>query len=188
MSEYTSYSLIVSPLQIEKAFLQLNQPLRKYRMYDSQSARPYFLTAWQYWLGIAKPKNVFRSTLNFCIKLLWNFKNFLFNKFSTDWLTIWLMHADKHNSITAKAIGLISSLLNVTSSWDVPFRQPLQLQCLYHGSTKAYLCSFFSFFLLSPLPHRWRFVVAPLHGFMGDLVIAEVFNTLSFCLNHSVNF
>ena len=40
-----------------------------------------FLTVWEYWLGIAKPKDVFRSTLNLCIKLLWNFKNFLFNRF-----------------------------------------------------------------------------------------------------------
>ena len=34
-----------------------------------------------------------------------------------------------------------------------------------------------------------KFVVAPLCGFMEDLVtavIAEVFNTLSFCLKHSV--
>ena len=41
----------------------------------------YFLTVGQYWLGITKPKNVFRSTLNLCIKLLCNFKNFLFNRF-----------------------------------------------------------------------------------------------------------
>ena len=48
------------------------------------------------------------------------------------------MPSDKRNSINAKAIGLISSLFNVASSWKVPFRQVLQLQCLYHGSTKAY--------------------------------------------------
>ena len=30
----------------------------------------YFLSAWQHWLGIAQPKNVFGSTLNLCIKLL----------------------------------------------------------------------------------------------------------------------
>jgi len=43
---------------------------------------------------------------------------------------------------------------------------------------------------LSPLPRRWRFVVAPFHGFTEDLVtaaIAEVFITLSFSLKHSVN-
>jgi len=147
----------------------------------------YFLIAWQHWLGIAKPINVFRSTLNLCIKLLWNFKNFLFNRFFywlTDWLTIWLMPSGKRNSITATTMGSISSLFNVASSWDVPFRQLLQLQCSYHGSIKTYLCSPF----LSPLPRRWRFVVAPLRGFMEDLVtavIAEVFNTLS--LIRSVN-
>ena len=40
-----------------------------------KSAKYYFPTAWQHWLGIAKPKNV---TLNLCVKLL---KNFLFNRF-----------------------------------------------------------------------------------------------------------
>ena len=91
------------------------------------------------------------------------------------------MPSDKRNSITTKAISLISSLFNVASSQDVPFCQPLQIQCSYHGSTKAYLCSPF----LSPLLRRWQFVVAPLRGFTEDLVnavIAEVFNTLSFCL------
>ena len=29
----------------------------------------YFLTVKKYWLGIAKPKNVFRSTLNPSIKI-----------------------------------------------------------------------------------------------------------------------
>ena len=50
---------------------------------------------------------------------------------------------------------------------------------------KSYLCSPF----LSSLPCRWRFAVALLCGFMEDLktaVIAEVFNTLSFCLKCSV--
>jgi len=28
----------------------------------------YFLTVWEYWLGMAKPKNVFRSILNPSIK------------------------------------------------------------------------------------------------------------------------
>jgi len=114
------------------------------------------------------------------INLLRNFKNSYLTDFSADWLTIWLMSSDKRNSITAKAIGLISSLFNIASSWDVPFRQPLQLQCSYHDSTKTYLCSPF----LSPLPRRWRFVVAPLCGFMEDLVtavIAKVLLLISFC-------
>ena len=147
-----------------------------------------FVTAWQHWLDIAKPKNVFRSTLNLFIKLLWNFKNFLFNRFFywlTIWLTDYLMPSDKHNSITTRAMGLISSLFNVASSRDVPFCQPLQLQYSHHGSTKAYLCSWF----LSTLPHKWWFVIAPLHGFVEGLVIAliaEVFNSLSFSLKSSL--
>ena len=145
-----------------------------------------FVTAWQHWLDIAKPKNVFRSTL---IKLLRNFKNFLFNRFFTDWLSDYLidclMPSDKCNSITTRAMDLISSLFNVILSRDVPFHQLLQLQYLHHGSTKTYLCSWF----LSPLPHRWRFMVAPLHGFVEDLVIAliaEVFNSLSFSSKRSL--
>jgi len=37
------------------------------------------------------------------------------------------MPSDKRNWIMAKATGLISSLFNVASSRDVPFRQPQQL-------------------------------------------------------------
>jgi len=36
------------------------------------------------------------------------------------------MPSEKHNSIMAKATGLISSLFNVASSGDVPFHQPQQ--------------------------------------------------------------
>ena len=45
------------------------------------------------------------------------------------------MPSDKHNSRTAWARDLISSLINVASSRDVPFHQPQQLQCLHHGAT-----------------------------------------------------
>ena len=48
------------------------------------------------------------------------------------------MPSNKRNSIMAIATGLISSLFNVASSRDVPFRQP---QCSHHGFTKNYLCS-----------------------------------------------
>ena len=116
----------------------------------------------KYRLGIAKLKNFFRSFLTHSKNLWHNFKNVLFSwifYWLTDWLTNWLtdwltpllMPSDKHNSITAIATALISSLFNVTLSRNVPFRQPQQLQCLHHGSTKAYLC----FPFLSPLPHRW---------------------------------
>ena len=103
-----------------------------------------FVTAEQHWLGTAKPKNVFRSTLTLCTKLLWNFKSFLFSRifcWRTIWLTIWLIASDKHSSEMAKTTGLIFSLILVTLLRDGPFRQSQQLQCLYHGSTKAYLCS-----------------------------------------------
>jgi len=45
------------------------------------------------------------------------------------------MPLDKHNSRTARARDLISSLINVASSWDVPFHQWQELQCLHHGAT-----------------------------------------------------
>ena len=43
------------------------------------------------------------------------------------------MPSDKHNSITAKAMGLIFILFNVNSFGDMPFRQPKQLQHLHHA-------------------------------------------------------
>ena len=55
-------------------------------------------------------------------------------------LTDYLMPSDKRNLITTWAMGSISSLFKVTSSRDVPFRQPLQLQYSHRGSTKAYPC------------------------------------------------
>jgi len=121
------------------------------------------------------------------------FKISYLTDFSTDWLTIWLtiwlMPSDKCNSITAKAIGLISSLFNVTSSQDVPFANCCSFNAhimVLPKLTFVLLCSWFLF----PLLCRWRFVVALLRGFMEDLVtevIAEVFNTLFFCLNRFVN-
>jgi len=71
--------------------------------------------------------------------------------------------------------GLISSLILVASSRDVPFHQLQQIQCLHHGSTKANLC-------LHILFCPTVFAVAPHQGFMEDLVIAviaEVFLMLS---------
>ena len=51
-----------------------------------------------------------------------------------------LMPSDKHKLRTARAKYLISSLINVASSQDVPFHQLQQLQCLHHGTTIEPLC------------------------------------------------
>ena len=59
----------------------------------------------------------------------------LLTDWPTDWLTYLLTPSDKHNSRTAWARDLISSLINVASSWDLSFHQPQQLQCLHHGTT-----------------------------------------------------
>jgi len=45
----------------------------------------YFLTVWEYWLGIAKLKNVFRSILNPSIKIVMKILKILYlADFSTD--------------------------------------------------------------------------------------------------------
>ena len=41
------------------------------------------------------------------------------------------MPSDKHNSITAKATGLIFSLFDVASARQVPFGIPQYVQCLF---------------------------------------------------------
>jgi len=64
-------------------------------------------------------------------------------------LTDYLMPLDKSNAITAKTTGLISLLFYVTLSWDEPFFQLQQLQCLYCEGL-----SLFSFVLQSFLHYR----------------------------------
>ena len=56
-------------------------------------------------------------------------------------LTYSQMPSDKHNSRTTQAIDLISSLINIALSRDVPFHQLQQLQCLHHGATYIPLCA-----------------------------------------------
>ena len=45
------------------------------------------------------------------------------------------MPSDKHNSITAKAMGLIFSLFVIASAQEVPFGIPQYIQCILHGLT-----------------------------------------------------
>ena len=66
------------------------------------------------------------------------------------------MPSGKHNSITAKAMGMIFSLFGVASSRDVPFGILQYVQCTHHGLTFVLLCVPFPF-ADSP---RCRFVVA----------------------------
>ena len=120
----------------------------------------YCVTSRQDWLGIVKPKNVFRSTINPSTKLIWNF----LTKFSTDgptdqlnnWLTCLLMLSDKHNSILA----IYSYRLDFFA-----VRYSFALRCVFLSTTAANVCIMvlpkLTFGLLcvpffSPLPHRWR--------------------------------
>jgi len=45
------------------------------------------------------------------------------------------MPSAKHNSIMERAMGLISSLLDIASSREMPFHQPQQLHSKHHGAT-----------------------------------------------------
>ena len=66
------------------------------------------------------------------------------------------MPSDKHNLRTGGARGLISSLINVASSQDVPFHQPQLLQRLHQDATFVpFDLPFFS----SQPRIRWQFVV-----------------------------
>ena len=47
------------------------------------------------------------------------------------------MPSDKHNSITAKATGLIFSLIDVALAQEVPFGMPQYVQCILHGLTSV---------------------------------------------------
>jgi len=47
------------------------------------------------------------------------------------------MPSDSRNSTMAKATGLIFSLFNVASAWEVPFAMPLYIQCILNGFTRA---------------------------------------------------
>ena len=78
----------------------------------------------------------------------------------------------------------ISSLQNIALSWDVPFANCSSFNAHIMVLPNFYFVFLFSLFL-SPLPHKWRFAVAPLHSFMEELVsavIAEVCITLSILL------
>ena len=55
------------------------------------------------------------------------------------------MPSDKHNSITAKATGVMFSLFDVALDRQVPFGIPQYIQCILHGLTRVLLCVPFIF-------------------------------------------
>jgi len=82
---------------------------------------------------------------------------------------------NKHNSRTAKATDLISSLINVALSWDVPFNHLQQLQYLHHCATYVPLWSP----TLSSQPHK--VTICGRHNVMAsvqDIQIADALLTL----------
>ena len=55
------------------------------------------------------------------------------------------MPPDKHNLITAKAMGLIISLFDIALAQEVPFGIPQYIQYILHGLTSVLLCVPFIF-------------------------------------------
>ena len=90
------------------------------------------------------------------------------------------MPSDKHNSRTARARDLISSLINITLSRDVPFHQPQQLQCLHHGATFVLLWSP----ILSSQPRKVTICGRHVMALLRDIQITEALLTL--CLAYYV--
>jgi len=84
------------------------------------------------------------------------------------------MPSDKHNSRTARTRDLISSLINVASSRDVPFHQPQQLECLHHGATFLPLWSP----ILSSKPRKVTICGRHVMVSVQDIQIAEALLTL----------
>ena len=83
------------------------------------------------WLGIAKPKNIFKLTLNLSNKLFWNFEILIMCLFNWSFFS-------KYNSTMEMATGLISSLLYVASSRDMPFCQLLSVPVLFTDNTRRW--------------------------------------------------
>jgi len=132
----------------------------------------YFFDSIEVLVRHSQTQKCLQINSNLCINLLWNFKNFLFNRFFY-WLTDYLMPSDKRNSITTKA---------TVWTWFLHCSTSLRPEmCLFANCcssnarimvlpklTFVLLYSPFSF----PLPRRWQLVVVPLDGFMEDLVTA----------------
>jgi len=80
------------------------------------------------------------------------------------------MPSDKHNSIMAISTGLLSLVINVPLSQDMPFCQLQQLQCFRHGSTKAYLCAPLHSIPFYLKVYGWQFSISS----VWDLVNAKL--------------
>ena len=81
----------------------------------------------------SQAQNIFRSTLNPSNKLLWNFLfNWIFY-YLTKWITNWCLQPSITRSAMERATSLMSSLLDITSSLDVPFCQLQQLHSKHRG-------------------------------------------------------
>jgi len=86
------------------------------------------------------------------------------------------MPSDKRNSRTAGVRDLISSLINVASSWDAPFHQPQQLQRLHQGVTFVPLWPS----ILSSQPRKVTICGRHVMASIQDIQITEALLTLCF--------
>ena len=136
----------------------------------------------KYWLGIAKPKYVFRLILNPSNKL-WNFKVFYLTEFS-NWLTVsdWLADWCLQPSITQQWKGLQASFLHCSTL--------LHPETCHFANRSSHIVSIMVLPLSSSVPVyfadnvQYRFVIVQngfsrkQHGF-----IAEKYLTLLFVCN-----
>ena len=94
------------------------------------------------------------------------------------------MPSDKHNLRMARAGDLISSLINVASSRDVPFHQPQQLKCLHHGATFVPLWSP----ILSSQLHKVTICGRHIMASVRDIKVDEALLVLRLAYNVETSF
>jgi len=88
------------------------------------------------------------------------------------------MPSAKHNSTMQRATGLISSLLDVASSQDVPFCELQQLHSMHHGAIFAFSVSCFFPFYHIGVELQWP---------QCELTIAELIENVLIVLSNAHN-
>ena len=142
------------------------------------------MTFRQYWLGIAKLKNVHKAfhLKWYKFKKFLTWQNFLLTEWLIDWLTNLLMPSDKHNSILAIATGLIFHCSTLLCPETISYSSSNTCIMVLPYLAFVLLCTPF----LSPLPCRWRLAARALWlqcKTWVSAVLAGVLQTLFFAWN-----